>query len=1075
MRTIEQMTRPDQTMLSRPFILCLMLSALLLLCRPSAAGPSESSQNRQTITVVSDDNYPPYIFRDVKGNLQGMLIDEWSLWEKRTGIKVDYRGMDWGKARKFMAGGNADVIDTIFFTDERAQQYDFSKPYATLEVPIFFHRNISGITDISSLHGFVIGVKDGDACIDVLRRSGISTLKTYHNYEHIVQAAANRDISVFCMDKPPALYYLYKFSIEKEYRHSRPLYSGQFHRAVKKGGTDLLGVIEGGFSKITGKEHEEIEKKWMGTTLRADPDFVRNIAYSLAGIGAIALLLVLWNLLLRKRVASRTAELRTTLVELRKKEEGLILSEKKFSTLFLSSPDGIVITDARDGAFTEVNDRFLEFLGYTRDEVIGRTVVGLGIWAVPDERKVFRRALAQKGLMNGLETTIRTKQGAIVPCLVSGRTIDIGGKPHVISVVTDISRRKSMEQGLRDSLDKFRSMAEQSLVGIYIVQDGVFKYVNRTFAELFGYTAGELINTRSPRDLTVPEDWALVEEHGRRRRAGTSLSGSYEIRGVRKDGGVVMIEVYESQALFEGRTANIGALLDISRRKKAEEAVRDSEGKLQAITRTAPDAIILLTDAGKISYWNPAAEMMFGYGAGEVMGKEPEFIIPERFREAHAFKRFAETGEGPKLGATVEMAGLRKDGTEFPLELSLTGFLLKKKRHASGIIRDITERKRLEGQLLHAQKMEAIGTLAGGIAHDFNNILNVIIGYGSLVLDGMGADNPSRDRMREVLSAADRAANLTKRLLMFSRKDVVDFKHIRVNDIVSGMEKMLYRIIGEDLELRIKVADKQAIIFADAGQLEQVLMNLVTNARDAMPKGGYLTISTGSAEIDDDYISAHGYGTAGKYASISVADTGVGMNAETQNKIFEPFYTTKGVGEGTGLGLSIAYGIIKQHKGFIQVTSEAGKGARFEILLPLSDKAASEHHVADSSVPQGGTETILIAEDEAPLRDLMRIILESFGYTVLAAEDGEEAVRMFLEHRDRVRLVILDMIMPKKNGKDAADEIKKAQPGIRTLFVSGYSEGMIKKQGGLGEGLVFIQKPFSAKVLLTKVRELLDA
>ena len=263
MRTIEQMTRPDQTMLSRPFILCLMLSALLLLCRPSAAGPSESSQNRQTITVVSDDNYPPYIFRDVKGNLQGMLIDEWSLWEKRTGIKVDYRGMDWGKARKFMAGGNADVIDTIFFTDERAQQYDFSKPYATLEVPIFFHRNISGITDISSLHGFVIGVKDGDACIDVLRRSGISTLKTYHNYEHIVQAAANRDISVFCMDKPPALYYLYKFSIEKEYRHSRPLYSGQFHRAVKKGGTDLLGVIEGGFSKITGKEHEEIEKKWM--------------------------------------------------------------------------------------------------------------------------------------------------------------------------------------------------------------------------------------------------------------------------------------------------------------------------------------------------------------------------------------------------------------------------------------------------------------------------------------------------------------------------------------------------------------------------------------------------------------------------------------------------------------------------------------------------------------------------------------------------------------------------------------------------------------------------------------------
>jgi PAS domain S-box-containing protein len=754
-------------------------------------------------------------------------------------------------------------------------------------------------------------------------------------------------------------------------------------------------------------------------------------------------------------------------------EERERLAFRKWQATFDAIRDAVCLLDL-DLTILQCNQTMADYLGKPASELTGVTSWELihGASGPIEGNPVERMKTTLQREREELEINGKWMSITVDPILDG-----TGGLTGAVYIITDVSERKSMEQGLRDSLDKFRSVAEQSLVGIYIIQDGVFKYVNKTFGEIFHYSAEELINKKSPRDITVPEDWNIVEEHGRGPGMGSSSSGSYEIRGLRKDGEVVPVEIYESRALFEGRTANIGALLNISQRKKAELAVRDSEGKLQAITRTAPDAIILLDDAGKISYWNPAAERMFGYGAGEALGKEILFILPERFQKAHAqaFKRFTENGEGLKLGVPMELAGLRKDGTEFPLELSLTGFLLNNRRHASGIIRDLSERKKLEAQLLHAQKMEAIGTLAGGIAHDFNNILNVIIGYGSLVLESMEADNPSWERMREVLAAADRAANLTKRLLTFSRKEVVDFKHILVDDIVSGVEKLLSRIIGEDIELRIQLADKKAIIFADAGQLEQVLMNLVTNARDAMPKGGCLTISTGSAAIDDGYITAHGYGTVGKYASISVADTGVGMNAETESKIFEPFYTTKGVGEGTGLGLSIAYGIIKQHKGFIQVYSEVGSGTVFKILLPMSDEAAGATLVADASEPQGGTETILIAEDEAPLRDLLRIILESFGYTVLAAEDGEEAVRMFLEHRDRIRLFILDMVMPKKNGKDAADEISKVQPGVRILFMSGYSEDVIKKQGMIEEGLECIQKPVSPKVLLKKVRELLDA
>ncbi len=603
---------------SHPFILCLMLSALLLLCRSSFAGPSEHSQNRQTITVVSDDNYPPYIFRDVKGNLQGILIDEWSLWEKKTGIKVDFRGMDWGTAQKFMAGGNADVIDTMFFTDERAQRYDFSKPYATLEVPIFFHKNISGITDISSLHGFVVGVKDGDACVDVLQRNGISTLKTYHNYERIVQAAANRAISVFCMDEPPALYYLYKLNIEKEYRHSRPLYAGQFHRAVKKGRTDLLGVIEGGFSKITGKEHEEIEKKWMGTTLHTDPVYVRNIAYSLAGIGAIALLLVLWNLLLRKRVASRTAELLKTLAELRKKEEGLILSEKKFSTLFRYSPDGIIISTLKDGTYLEVNDAYLRMSGYSREELIGRSALDIGICADPGERMKMVAALREQGKFVNQETRFRTRSGKVLDVLRTAEMIDYGDEPCMISSSRDISELKSTERELkrseamiRKSQERYRSIFNSTLDGVYEVNaEGVFTQMNTAGARIFGYSAPEEII-----GLNAVEFWRDTRDR-EAFRAELKLKKSvsaYYMPSKKKDG--EPIELESSSRIIEDREGNLlgieGILRDVTERKLVEAALQESEERFRSVMDNIAVGVSVISPDMKILSLNATMKKWF--------------------------------------------------------------------------------------------------------------------------------------------------------------------------------------------------------------------------------------------------------------------------------------------------------------------------------------------------------------------------------------------------------------------------------------------------------------------------------
>jgi PAS domain S-box-containing protein len=385
------------------------------------------------------------------------------------------------------------------------------------------------------------------------------------------------------------------------------------------------------------------------------------------------------------------------------------------------------------------------------------------------------------------------------------------------------------------------------------------------------------------------------------------------------------------------------------------------------------------------------------------------------------------------------------------------------------------EREKLEVQLRHSQKMEAVGTLAGGIAHDFNNILNVVIGYATIVRERLGDDDLSREQLDEVLAAADKAASLTKRLLTFSRKQVVDMRPVNVNEIILGIEKMLSRIIRENIDFSLELTSNKLIMMADGGQIEQVLINLVSNALYSMSKGGKLTISTGIREMNDSDIATYGYGRKGTFALISVLDTGSGMDAETQKKIFEPFFTTKNVGEGTGLGLSIVYGIIKQHDGYINVYSDHGKGAEFKIYLPLIEEETAKWQEAETVAQiKGGTETILLAEDDASLRSVSRIVLESFGYSVITAEDGQDAIIKYNENGDTIRLVILDMVMPKKNGKEAYAEIKHIWPDIKAIFVSGYAMEIITREELIEEGVAYIPKPVSPKDLLKKVREVLD-
>jgi PAS domain S-box-containing protein len=506
----------------------------------------------------------------------------------------------------------------------------------------------------------------------------------------------------------------------------------------------------------------------------------------------------------------------------------------------------------------------------------------------------------------------------------------------------------------------------------------------------------------------------------------------------------------------------------------ADEKLREEKVFIENALNTLQDIFFVLNSKGIFLRWNKAMTDVSGYIASEIALMQPVdlFRNDDIERVSRALRETVKEGS-----SCIDAMLVTKDERKIPYEIK-TALI---RDHAgnliaiSGIGRDLTERNKLEAQLLQAQKMEAVGTMAGGIAHDFNNMLSVIMGYGNMVMDKLEAGSPEKGHINQVLIAADKAASLTKRLLIFSRKQLVEVKSVNLNVLIHDLHKMLVRIIKENIDFNLDLADLPLRVLADAGQIEQVLINLAANASDAMQEGGRLTISTSLEEMDDQYVALCGYGKPGRYALIKVADTGHGMDAETRNKIFEPFFTTREIGEGTGLGLAISYGIVKRHEGLINVYSEPGQGTIFKIYLPLSEEVASPTGEREEAVPvKGGNETILVVEDDTALRDLTRMVLESFGYTVISAEDGEDATTKFMENKERISLVLLDMILPKKSGKEVSAAIRKASPRINILFTSGYTMDVFKSKEWTESGFDFIVKPSRPTELLQKVREILD-
>ena len=521
----------------------------------------------------------------------------------------------------------------------------------------------------------------------------------------------------------------------------------------------------------------------------------------------------------------------------------------------------------------------------------------------------------------------------------------------------------------------------------------------------------------------------------------------------------------------------IGVVLvfsDITERRKAEEELRKSEEKYRTLFEESKDVVFISMPEGKLLDINPAGVKLFGYSSkDELLSVD---IVRDLYSNPQDREKYQQALKQHGFVKDYELILKNKDGKRLIVLSTTTAVRDEKGNIVSyrGMMRDVTEQRRLESQLLHAQKMEAVGTLTGGIAHEFNNMLTTIMGYGKLLHEEMIEDDPLKHNVEMIIASSERAANLIQSLLAFSREQIIKPMPVSINEIIKRVEKLLLRIIGEDIELKTMLADRDLIINVDSGQIEQVLINIATNARDAMPDGGRLIISTELVELDEKYLKTYNYGKPGDYALISVTDTGTGMDGNVRERIFEPFFTTKEIGKGTGLGLSMVYGIIKQHNGYVNAYSELGKGTTFKIYLPVVELEVKEVETAIPAAPVGGTETILLAEDDKEVRNLIKDILQRFGYKVIEAVDGEDTIKKFVDDKDKIQLLILDVIMPKKSGKEAYDEIKHIRPDVKALFTSGYASETIYKKGLFEEGIHLVSKPLSPKELLKKVREVLD-
>ncbi len=788
---------------------------------------------------------------------------------------------------------------------------------------------------------------------------------------------------------------------------------------------------------------------------------------------------------LELRVELRTEEITRINKELRieihervKAERELKKSNEEIAAILNSTTDSAFLIKP-DGTLLAVNETTAKALAKPRSEVVGKVVFDY----LPSDLARSRKARLDNVVLTGQSDFFEDESRGRIVSHNLFPVMDEDGQVQSVAVFArDITHKRLLEKSLRESEAKYRLLVEKALEGIVVAQDGLIRFVNVAALEISGYDEEEVL-FKPFSELIHPDDRDMVLERHLRRMKGEKFPSRYFFRITCKDGQNRWVEIDSGQIVWENKPAVLFFMTDITERKLALEKIQASELRFRLFLEDVSSVPVQGYDSNRsVFFWNSASERLYGYSRDEALGKQLEdLIVPPHMRDGviSAVDNWMKNGEKIPSG---EMELMRKDGSIVPVlstHVMLADANGKKEMYCvdlnlSDLKRAEKERTALRDQLFLAQKMEAIGNLAGGIAHDFNNILQVVLGFCQILLQEKKEGEADYGRIEKIYKAGKRGSDLVKSLMTFSRQYEPVLRPTDLNHEVSQIRDLLYHTIPKTINIDLKLAENLNLIQADRSQLGQILMNLAINARDAMPQGGTLTVETANIELDDKFCLAHPEIRPGCYVLLTVSDNGQGMDEETLAHIFEPFFTTKEVGKGTGLGLATVYGIVKLHESHIKCYSQFRHGTTFKIYFPAIETENPSQTPATETDVWGGKETILVVEDEDVVGELCKELLTSFGYEVITAVNGKEALEIYRIQWERISLVILDLIMPEMDGTQCLKEILRICPQARVLVTSGFSEKESTTKGSMDGIKNFLRKPYDTTSLLRSVRHSLD-
>ena len=753
------------------------------------------------------------------------------------------------------------------------------------------------------------------------------------------------------------------------------------------------------------------------------------------------------------------------------------------SSLLEAAPDAMVVVN-QAGEIVLLNLQAEKQFGYSRDELVGQKVTniipkGFAERLIADETRTDAEALSQQ-IGTGIELTARRKDGSEFPIELMLSPLRNADGILVTAAIRDITVRRAADLHLAQMEGRYRGLLEAAPDAMVVVdQRGAIVLLNLQAEKQFGYKRDELIGQKVTNIIPTGFAERLIADETRTAAEALSqqIGTGIELTARRKDGSEFPIELMLSPLRSADGILVTAAIRDITVRRAVEVHLAQMESRYRGLLEAAPDAMVVVNQGGEIVLLNLQAEKQFGYSRDELIGQKVTNIIPQGFTERLISDglRSAEQALAQQIGTGIELTARRKDGSEFPIELMLSPLGSPEGILVTAAIRDIATRRQLEQQLRQVQKMEAVGQLTGGVAHDFNNLLTVITCTVECIADAV-ADNPELTAMaKSIDAAAERGAQLTQRMLAFARKQPLQSRVLDLNDVATRMVDVLRRMLGEDVEVKTLLGDDLWPAVADMSQVEDAILNLAVNARDAMPKGGKLVIETHNVHLDghDQFEDV----APGDYVSIAVTDTGTGMPAEVAERAFEPFFTTKEVGRGTGLGLSMVYGFAKQSHGHVKIESALGRGTSVKIFMPRSIADASGKPVPKpASAPERkkGSETILVVEDDVAVRAVVLQMLRGLGYQVREAHDPEGALAI-LDAGETVDLLFTDIVMPGgMSGWDLAEAARAKRPALKALFTSGYSDRVLKEHARIGVDIALLTKPYRARSLGNAIRAVLD-